>query len=115
MSPLPGNPTPPMTPGGVCGPSPFYQSPLDQKPCVDAVPPPSPMMDPSQRGVMLDHTQRVLDSSQRSVEEPRLTFLVREAPIMLPFKLEHNLSVSKFMFALSHHDYSQVMSRFIHV
>jgi len=81
-----------MTPGGVCGPSPFYQSPVDQKLC-EAVPPPSPM-DPQQR-----------------MEEPRLTFLVREAPIMPPFKLEHNYSVSKFMFLLSNHDYSLVMSR----
>jgi len=93
MSPLPGNPTPPMTPGGVCGPSPFYQSPVDQRPPCDAVPPPSPM-DPHQR-----------------MEEPRLTFIVREAPIMPPFRLEHNFSVSKFMFLLSNHDFNQVMTR----
>jgi len=81
-----------MTPGGVCGPSPFYQSPVDQKP-FDTVPPPSPM------------------DAQRIIDEPRLTFLVREAPIMSPFRLEHNFSVSKFMFLLSNHDYNQVMSR----
>jgi len=92
VSPLPGNPTPPMTPGGVCGP-PFYQTPMsDQKPC-DIGPPPSPM-DPHPR-----------------VEEPRLTFFVREAPIMPPFRLEHNLSISKFIFMLASHDYSQVISR----
>jgi len=79
-----------MTPGGVCGPSPFYQSPVDQKPC-DAAP---SLMDPRQ-----------------TIDESRLTFFVREAPIMPPFRLEHNFSVSKFMFMLSHHDYNQVMSR----
>ena len=30
---------------------------------------------------------------------------------MPPFRLEHNYSVSRFMFLLSNHDYNQVMSR----
>jgi len=47
------------------------------------------------------------------MDEPRLTFVVREAPIMPPFRLEHNYSVSKFMFMLSNHDFSQLMSRWV--
>jgi len=95
-----------MTPGGVCGGAPFYQSPVDQKPppC-DVVPPASPM-DPHHAQLMDPHHH-----AHAQLDEPRLTFLVRDAPIMPPFRLEHNFSVSKFIFVLSNHDYSQVISR----
>jgi len=96
VSPLPGNPTPPMTPGGAAPP--FYQSPTalpaDHNPplCESVAAPPPVMAD----------------------DGARLTLLARAAPIMPPFRLEHNYSVSKFMFTLSHHDYSQLMARWKH-
>ena len=95
VSPLPGNPTPPMTPGGAAT---FYQSPTalpaDHNPplCESVAAPPPVMAD----------------------DGARLTLLARAAPIMPPFRLEHNYSVSKFMFTLSHHDYSQLMARWKH-
>jgi len=96
VSPLPGNPTPPMTPVAG-GPPSFYQSTsLDHKP--PAAPCDPAVMVPVQSPVMIE-------------DPPRLTFLVRDAPIMPPFRLEHNFSVSKLMFVLSPHDYNQLVAR----
>uniref|UniRef100_A0AAQ4QNU9 Zinc finger MIZ-type containing 1 n=1 Tax=Gasterosteus aculeatus aculeatus TaxID=481459 RepID=A0AAQ4QNU9_GASAC len=83
-SPVPGNPTPPMTPGSNIPP---YLSPNqdvkppfppDIKPNITALPPPS-----------ANHN-----------EELRLTFPVRDGVVLEPFRLEHNLAVSNHVFHL---------------
>uniref|UniRef100_A0A671XGR0 Zinc finger MIZ-type containing 1 n=1 Tax=Sparus aurata TaxID=8175 RepID=A0A671XGR0_SPAAU len=82
-SPVPGNPTPPMTPGSNIPP---YLSPNqdvkppfppDIKPNITALPPPA------------NHN-----------EELRLTFPVRDGVVLEPFRLEHNLAVSNHVFHL---------------
>uniref|UniRef100_H3ASI4 Zinc finger MIZ-type containing 1 n=1 Tax=Latimeria chalumnae TaxID=7897 RepID=H3ASI4_LATCH len=83
-SPVPGNPTPPMTPGNSIPP---YLSPNqdvkppfppDIKPNINALPPP-----PSSAN-----------------DELRLTFPVRDGVVLEPFRLEHNLAVSNHVFHL---------------
>ncbi|CAJ1080308.1 zinc finger MIZ domain-containing protein 1-like isoform X3 [Xyrichtys novacula] len=83
-SPVPGNPTPPMTPGSSIPP---YLSPNqdvkppfppDIKPNITALPPPP-----------ANHN-----------EELRLTFPVRDGVVLEPFRLEHNLAVSNHVFHL---------------
>ncbi|XP_033467152.1 zinc finger MIZ domain-containing protein 1-like isoform X1 [Epinephelus lanceolatus] len=83
-SPVPGNPTPPMTPGSNIPP---YLSPNqdvkppfppDIKPNITALPPPP-----------ANHN-----------EELRLTFPVRDGVVLEPFRLEHNLAVSNHVFHL---------------
>uniref|UniRef100_H2LYI3 Zinc finger MIZ-type containing 1 n=1 Tax=Oryzias latipes TaxID=8090 RepID=H2LYI3_ORYLA len=85
-SPVPGNPTPPMTPGSNI---PSYLSPNqdvkppfppDIKPNITALPPPPP--------------------GQNHNEELRLTFPVRDGVVLEPFRLEHNLAVSNHVFHL---------------
>ncbi|KAK9965948.1 hypothetical protein ABG768_005010 [Culter alburnus] len=83
-SPLPGNPTPPVTPGSNMPqfPSPNQdikpQFPPDIKPNINALPPPS----------------------GNPNEELRLTFPVRDGVVLDPFRLEHNLAVSNHVFHL---------------
>uniref|UniRef100_A0A7N8X2C8 Zinc finger MIZ-type containing 1 n=1 Tax=Mastacembelus armatus TaxID=205130 RepID=A0A7N8X2C8_9TELE len=83
-SPVPGNPTPPMTPGNNI---PQYLSPNqdvkppfppDIKPNITSLPPPP-----------ANHN-----------EELRLTFPVRDGVVLEPFRLEHNLAVSNHVFHL---------------
>uniref|UniRef100_F6R197 Zinc finger MIZ-type containing 1 n=1 Tax=Ornithorhynchus anatinus TaxID=9258 RepID=F6R197_ORNAN len=83
-SPVPGNPTPPMTPGSSIPP---YLSPSqdvkppfppDIKPNINALPPPP-----------TNHN-----------DELRLTFPVRDGVVLEPFRLEHNLAVSNHVFHL---------------
>ncbi|XP_030630208.1 zinc finger MIZ domain-containing protein 1 isoform X2 [Chanos chanos] len=83
-SPVPGNPTPPMTPGSSIPP---YLSPNqdvkppfppDIKPNMTALPPPP----------------------GNPNEELRLTFPVRDGVVLEPFRLEHNLAVSNHVFHL---------------
>ncbi|MGH0118179.1 UNVERIFIED_CONTAM: hypothetical protein FKN15_045326, partial [Acipenser sinensis] len=83
-SPVPGNPTPPMTPGSSIPP---YLSPNqdvkppfppDLKPNINALPPPP--INPN--------------------DELRLTFPVRDGVVLEPFRLEHNLAVSNHVFHL---------------
>ncbi|XP_036403384.1 zinc finger MIZ domain-containing protein 1a isoform X1 [Megalops cyprinoides] len=84
QSPVPGNPTPPMTPVSSVHP---YLSPnqdvkppfhTEMKPNIAAVPP--PLTNPN--------------------EELRLTFPVRDGVVLQPFRLEHNLAVSNHVFHL---------------
>ncbi|XP_004715358.1 zinc finger MIZ domain-containing protein 1 isoform X2 [Echinops telfairi] len=83
-SPVPGNPTPPITPGSSIPP---YLSPSqdvkppfppDIKPNMSALPPPP-----------ANHN-----------DELRLTFPVRDGVVLEPFRLEHNLAVSNHVFHL---------------
>uniref|UniRef100_A0A8B9KV86 Zinc finger, MIZ-type containing 2 n=1 Tax=Astyanax mexicanus TaxID=7994 RepID=A0A8B9KV86_ASTMX len=94
-SPLPGNPTPPMTPGSSMPP---YMSPgqdvkspflPDVKPNINAMQPPTG--NPS--------------------DDLRLTFPVRDGVVLEPFRLEHNLAVSNHVFQLRDSVYKTLMMR----
>ncbi|CAK1546117.1 unnamed protein product [Leptosia nina] len=75
-SPVPGNPTPPLTPASSMPP---YISPnADVKPHFNELKPPMGMQN----------------------DELRLTFPVRDGIILPPFRLEHNLAVSNHVFQL---------------
>ncbi|XP_039749645.1 zinc finger MIZ domain-containing protein 1 [Pararge aegeria] len=75
-SPVPGNPTPPLTPASSMPP---YISPnADVKPHFNELKPPMSMQN----------------------DELRLTFPVRDGIILPPFRLEHNLAVSNHVFQL---------------
>uniref|UniRef100_A0A8C2ERV0 Zinc finger, MIZ-type containing 1b n=1 Tax=Cyprinus carpio TaxID=7962 RepID=A0A8C2ERV0_CYPCA len=83
-SPLPGDPTPPVTPGSNMLPylSPNQDTkppfPPDIKPNINALPP----------------------APGNPNEELRLTFPVRDGVVLEPFRLEHNLAVSNHIFHL---------------
>ncbi|XP_005112445.2 zinc finger MIZ domain-containing protein 1 [Aplysia californica] len=90
-SPIPGNPTPPITPGSVPGyPVDMKGYPADMKP---AYPPDvKPMVKPNP-------------------DELRLTFPVRDGVVLPPFRLEHNLAVSNHVFQLRETVYNTLMYR----
>uniref|UniRef100_A0A8C1LFK6 Zinc finger, MIZ-type containing 1b n=1 Tax=Cyprinus carpio TaxID=7962 RepID=A0A8C1LFK6_CYPCA len=85
-SPLPGDPTPPVTPGSNMPPylSPNQDMkppfPPDIKPNITALPPPPGM--------------------SLFILELRLMFPVRDGVVLEPFRLEHNLAVSNHIFHL---------------
>ncbi|KAL2099794.1 hypothetical protein ACEWY4_004188 [Coilia grayii] len=94
-SPLPGNPTPPMTPGSSMPP---YMSPgqdvkspflPDVKPNIASMQPPTG--NPS--------------------DDLRLTFPVRDGVVLEPFRLEHNLAVSNHVFQLRDSVYKTLIMR----
>ncbi|XP_051779747.1 zinc finger MIZ domain-containing protein 1a isoform X1 [Erpetoichthys calabaricus] len=98
-SPVPGNPTPPMTPGSSIPP---YLSPNqdvkppfppDIKPNINALPPP-----PNAKGKV--HTFSPSSIPANPNDELRLTFPVRDGVVLEPFRLEHNLAVSNHVFHL---------------
>lgn len=91
-SPLPGNPTPPMTPGSAVPP---YMSPPggpDIKPNIAD-------LKPNMMGLKKDN------------DELRLTFPVRDGVVLAPFRLEHNLAVSNHAFLLRDSVYQTLMWR----
>lgn len=77
-SPVPGNPTPPMTPYLSPGQDVKPIFPPDIKPNMSTLPPPP----------------------ANPHEELRLTFPVRDGVVLEPFRLEHNLAVSNHVFHL---------------
>uniref|UniRef100_A0A673KP45 SP-RING-type domain-containing protein n=1 Tax=Sinocyclocheilus rhinocerous TaxID=307959 RepID=A0A673KP45_9TELE len=94
-SPLPGNPTPPMTPGSSMPPymspgqdvkSPFLH---DVKPNINSLQPPT----------------------GNTRDDLRLTFPVRDGVVLEPFRLEHNLAVSNHVFQLRDSVYKTLMIR----
>eukprot|EP00079_Xenopus_tropicalis_P027410 XP_012821670.1 PREDICTED: zinc finger MIZ domain-containing protein 1 isoform X3 [Xenopus tropicalis] len=98
-SPVPGNPTPPITPGSSIPP---YLSPSqdvkppfppDIKPNINTLPPP-----PNAKGKV--HTFSPSSISASHTDELRLTFPVRDGVVLEPFRLEHNLAVSNHVFHL---------------
>ncbi|KAL2092832.1 hypothetical protein ACEWY4_012630 [Coilia grayii] len=103
-SPLPGNPTPPMTPGPSMAP---YMSPghdvkspylADVKPNVVALQPPAP---PPPTAL----------HAATQVDELRLTFPVRDGVVLEPFRLEHNLAVSNHVYHLRETVFKTLMMR----
>ncbi|XP_064594585.1 zinc finger MIZ domain-containing protein 1-like isoform X2 [Liolophura sinensis] len=89
-SPIPGNPTPPMTPGTTMPP---YVSPgqPDVKGNFPDIKPTFPI--------------------KKENEELRLTFPVRDGVVLPPFRLEHNLAVSNHVFHLRESVYQTLMWR----
>lgn len=76
-SPIPGNPTPPLTPAS--GMPPYLSPSQDTKPVFPDIKPPLPI---------------------QKDDELRLTFPVKDGIILAPFRLEHNLAVSNHVFHL---------------
>ncbi|XP_041117012.1 zinc finger MIZ domain-containing protein 1-like isoform X3 [Polyodon spathula] len=98
-SPVPGNPTPPMTPGSNIPP---YLSPNqdvkppfppDIKPNINALPPPQNV-----KGKVHAFSPSSIPANPN--DELRLTFPVRDGVVLEPFRLEHNLAVSNHVFHL---------------
>ncbi|NXE29578.1 ZMIZ2 protein, partial [Ardeotis kori] len=96
-SPLAGNPTPPVTPGGGIPP---YASPGQ-----DVKSPFLPDMKPSAASL---HPS---PSGPAPGEELRLTFPVRDGVVLEPFRLQHNLAVSNHVFQLRDSVYKTLMMR----
>lgn len=96
-SPLPGNPTPPMTPGSNMAP---YMSPGQ-----DIKAPFLPDVKPSMAAL---HSS---PSGPPAGEELRLTFPVRDGVVLEPFRLQHNLAVSNHVFQLRDSVYKTLMMR----
>ncbi|XP_044945536.1 zinc finger MIZ domain-containing protein 2 isoform X5 [Mustela putorius furo] len=95
-SPLPGSPTPPMTPGSsvpYMSASQEVKSPFlpDLKPSVSSLHPSPPGSGPC--------------------DELRLTFPVRDGVVLEPFRLQHNLAVSNHAFQLRDSVYKTLMLR----
>lgn len=93
-SPIPGNPTPPLTPASSYGapdvkPAAPYGQMVQSAVPVDIKPPMMPHKD----------------------DELRLTFPVRDGILMSPFRLEHNLSVSNHVFMLKPNIHETLMTR----
>lgn len=86
-SPVPGNPTPPLTPNGSNGPN----------SCGVGLPFASPASDHS--GMGGSPKPKIMTPHGLSAET-RLTFPVRDGVILAPFRLEHNLAVSNHAFHL---------------
>uniref|UniRef100_UPI00358F1F04 zinc finger MIZ domain-containing protein 1 n=1 Tax=Myxine glutinosa TaxID=7769 RepID=UPI00358F1F04 len=94
-SPVPGNPTPPVTPGTHV---PSYLSPGQ-----DVKPPYPPDIKPSLAGLA--------PPSGNPADELRLTFPVRDGIVLEPFRLEHNLAVSNHVFHLRQSVHQTLMWR----
>ena len=95
-SPVPGNPTPPLTPNGPVG--------------VPFASPASDMGNPSPPEAMKKMTPgQGLGSGGGG--EVRLTFPVKDGVILAPFRLEHNLAVSYHVFHLKPQLYQTLMWR----
>ncbi|XP_073741176.1 zinc finger MIZ domain-containing protein 2 isoform X2 [Callorhinus ursinus] len=106
-SPLPGSPTPPMTPGSsvpYMSTSQEVKSPFlpDLKPSVSSVHPSPPAAGSHQRGPL---------PGSGPCDELRLTFPVRDGVVLEPFRLQHNLAVSNHAFQLRDSVYKTLMLR----
>nr|XP_044991843.1 zinc finger MIZ domain-containing protein 2 isoform X1 [Jaculus jaculus]XP_044991844.1 zinc finger MIZ domain-containing protein 2 isoform X1 [Jaculus jaculus]XP_044991845.1 zinc finger MIZ domain-containing protein 2 isoform X1 [Jaculus jaculus]XP_044991847.1 zinc finger MIZ domain-containing protein 2 isoform X1 [Jaculus jaculus]XP_044991848.1 zinc finger MIZ domain-containing protein 2 isoform X1 [Jaculus jaculus] len=95
-SPLPGNPTPPMTPSS----SVPYMSPSQEVK--------SPFLPDLKPGLSSLHPS---PSGSGPCDELRLTFPVRDGVVLEPFRLQHNLAVSNHVFQLRDSVYKTLMLR----
>ncbi|OXB53698.1 hypothetical protein ASZ78_003271 [Callipepla squamata] len=96
-SPIPGNPTPPMTPGS--GMAPYMSPGQDVK---------APFLPDMKPGMAALHPS---PSGPPVGEELRLTFPVRDGVVLEPFRLQHNLAVSNHVFQLRDSVYKTLMMR----
>ncbi|XP_066209781.1 zinc finger MIZ domain-containing protein 2 [Saccopteryx leptura] len=95
-SPLPGSPTPPMTPGSSI---PYMSTSQDVKsPFLPDLKPSMSSLHPSPPG-------------SGPCDELRLTFPVRDGVVLEPFRLQHNLAVSNHAFQLRDSVYKTLMLR----
>lgn len=93
-SPVPGNPTPPLTPNGPCVGVPFA-SPASSNDGMGG------SASCSMGGAPLNaDTKPKIPTPADSGSDFRLTFPVRDGVILSPFRLEHNLAVSNHVFHL---------------
>ncbi|XP_077418126.1 zinc finger MIZ domain-containing protein 2-like isoform X3 [Vanacampus margaritifer] len=90
-SPVPGNPTPPITPGSSAAPP--YMSPGNS--------------DAGKASFLPD----MKASPPTGNEDLRLTFPVRDGVVLEPFRLEHNLAVSNHVFQLRDSVYKTLVMR----
>lgn len=108
-SPVPGNPTPPLTPNGVGVP---FASPASS---IDGLEPkPSPLAAKASSPLGPINTKATVGGNSpgsASGGEVRLTFPVRDGVILNPFRLEHNLAVSNHAFTLKPQVYQTLMWR----
>lgn len=108
-SPVPGNPTPPLTPNGVGVP---FASPASS---IDGLEPkPSPLAAKASSPLgPINPKASVGGNSPGSASggEVRLTFPVRDGVILAPFRLEHNLAVSNHAFTLKPQVYQTLLWR----
>ncbi|XP_042638990.1 zinc finger MIZ domain-containing protein 2 [Orycteropus afer afer] len=95
-SPLPGNPTPPMTPSSSV---PYVSPSQDVK---------SPFLPDLKPNVSSLHSS---PSGNGPCDELRLTFPVRDGVVLEPFRLQHNLAVSNHVFQLRDSVYKTLMLR----
>ena len=93
-SPIPGNPTPPLTPASNAISYPMSNGPTDVKPSIG-----------------MGMTTHSLDHKPMKEEEFRLTIPAKDGIIMQPFRLEHNLVVSNHVFMLKQSVFDQLVSR----
>uniref|UniRef100_A0A2C9K192 SP-RING-type domain-containing protein n=1 Tax=Biomphalaria glabrata TaxID=6526 RepID=A0A2C9K192_BIOGL len=94
-SPIPGNPTPPITPGSVSG------YPGDMKPSYP----------PDVKPMVKQRELFPFSDIMIGPDELRLTFPVRDGVVLPPFRLEHNLAVSNHVFQLRDTVYNTLMFR----
>ncbi|XP_055203751.1 zinc finger MIZ domain-containing protein 2 isoform X4 [Gorilla gorilla gorilla] len=104
-SPLPGNPTPPMTPSSsvpYMSPNQEVKSPFlpDLKPNLNSL-----HSSPSA------HSKWPLLPGSGPCDELRLTFPVRDGVVLEPFRLQHNLAVSNHVFQLRDSVYKTLIMR----
>jgi zinc finger MIZ domain-containing protein len=100
-SPVPGNPTPPLTPAA-SSMTPYISPNPDVKPNIVHSKFEKPCAATSTE---VEHVSIFAD------EELRLTFPVRDGIILPPFRLEHNLAVSNHVFQLKPTVYNTLMCR----
>lgn len=114
-SPIPGNPTPPLTPAANLPP--FASPNGDVKPILGQ---PSEYTSSSCsiltfanriEHVMLIRCCSFLTRNRAEDEELRLTFPVRDGILLSPFRLEHNLAVSNHVFHLKPTVHQTIMWR----
>lgn len=104
-SPVPGNPTPPLTPASSMTP---YISPNpDIKPNIIQ----SKFNFVVKKNVLTSFSLSFFIVLCLEPEELRLTFPVRDGIILPPFRLEHNLAVSNHVFQLKPTVYNTLMCR----
>jgi zinc finger MIZ domain-containing protein len=100
-SPVPGNPTPPLTPAA-----------SSMTPYISPNPDVKPNIVHSKFGLGLFENTGANPSFPSPLgEELRLTFPVRDGIILPPFRLEHNLAVSNHVFQLKPTVYNTLMCR----
>lgn len=112
---MPGNPTPPLTPGSAHNVPP-YPGPDVKPPHLDVKP-----IIPNQGTALacrisafiliLYEQLRILAWFSIDNEEMRMTFPVRDGIVLEPFRLEHNRSVSTHAFHLRPQAYQTLMWR----